>query len=66
MGKAEERKHLRYELEEPAFMRILGPPGGAFVVTILDISKQGLRVRCSRPLPEGTGVELRCRRTMIS
>lgn len=47
-------------------MRILGPPGGAFVITILDISAQGLRVRCSRALPEGTAVEIRCRRTMIT
>jgi hypothetical protein len=62
----ENRQHARYELEEPGFMRILGPPWGAFVVTILDISKSGLRVRCSLALPEGTTVELRCRSTQIS
>lgn len=47
-------------------MRILGPPGGAFVITILDISKEGLRVRCSRPLERGTRVELKCRQTRIA
>lgn len=47
-------------------MRILGPPGGAFVITILDVSKQGLRVRCSRELPQGTPVEVRCRRSLIA
>ena len=47
-------------------MRILGPPGGAFVVTILDISKNGLRVRCTRPLPNGTHVEIKCRRKLVT
>jgi hypothetical protein len=46
-------------------MRILGPPGGAFVITVIDISKEGLRVRCSRALPEGTRVEVNCRGTRI-
>jgi hypothetical protein len=66
MGKLEERRHDRYELEEPGFLRILGPPGGAFVITILDVSRQGLRIRCSRPLDEGTPVEVRCRGTQIT
>jgi hypothetical protein len=61
MGKLEDRKHDRYEIDEPGFLRILGPPGGAFVITILDVSKGGLRIRSPRPLPEGTKVELRCR-----
>jgi hypothetical protein len=60
------RRHARYELEESGFMRILGPPGGAFVVTVLDISKSGFRVRCSRTLPEGTLVAVTCRRTEIA
>jgi hypothetical protein len=61
----EARRHARYELAEPGFMRILGPPGGAFVVTVLDISKSGFRVRCSRELPEGTLIAVTCRRTEI-
>jgi hypothetical protein len=65
MGKVQERRHTRYELDEPGFLRILGAPGGAFVVTILDVSAQGMRIRCSRQLPEGTSVEIRCRRTQI-
>jgi len=65
MASADNRRHRRFELEEPAFMRLLGPPGGAFVITILDISEQGLRARCSRALPEGTPIEIRCRKTMI-
>lgn len=66
MGRIENRRHDRHEIEEPAFMRILGPPSGAFVITILDISKQGLRIRCSRELPHGISVEVRCRRSMIT
>jgi PilZ domain len=62
----EARRHTRYELEVPGFMRILGPPGGAFVVTVLDISKSGFRVRSSRPLPEGTSVAVTCRRKEIT
>src|SRR5690242_9715331 len=65
MGKSEDRKHRRYEVEEPAFMRVLGPAGGAFVITILDISEKGLRIRCPRPLPDRTPIEIRCRGTMI-
>jgi hypothetical protein len=65
MSKVEDRRHARYELQEPGFLRILGPPGGAFVITILDVSKRGMRIRCSRPLPEGTRVEVRCRNTPI-
>jgi PilZ domain len=66
MGKVEDRRHARYELEEPGFLRVIDQPDesihmGAFVVTILDISKRGLRIRCSRPLPHGTPVEVRCR-----
>jgi hypothetical protein len=65
MAKVQNRRHARYELDEPGFLRILGAPGGAFVVTILDVSKEGMRIRCSRQLPEGTPVEVRCRRTQV-
>ncbi len=66
MGRVENRRHARYELEEPGFLRVMPQPGeathvGAFVITILDVSQQGLRIRSSRPLPDGTSVEIRCR-----
>jgi hypothetical protein len=65
MAKSEDRRHARYEIEAAGFMRIVDPPGGAFVITVLDMSKEGLRIRCSRALPEGTHVEVNCRRTRI-
>lgn len=46
---------------EPGVMRIQGKPDHVFVVTVLDISKSGLRVSCASALPADTQVEVKCR-----
>ena len=41
-------------------MRIEGVPGGVYVVTVLDVSKVGLRVSCPVAMPLGTRVKVTC------
>jgi len=41
-------------------MRIEGVAGGVYVVTVLDVSKFGLRVSCPIALPLGTRVKVAC------
>jgi hypothetical protein len=42
-------------------MRIIGERGAIYVVTIIDVSKTGLRVSGSVPLTSGTNVTVLCR-----
>jgi hypothetical protein len=58
-------RDIRRPIVEPAVMRIADSRGDAYVVTILDVSKSGLRISSSTALPAGTRVELRCRGTAI-
>ncbi len=51
----------RFPLIQPGVMHIEGRPGDAYVVTVLDVSKSGLRVSCSSALPIDTRVEVKCR-----
>jgi hypothetical protein len=46
---------------EPGVMRIQGKPDHVYVVTVLDVSKSGLRVSCASALPVATQVEVKCR-----
>lgn len=41
-------------------MRVEGVAGGVYVVTVLDVSKFGLRVSCPIALPLGTRVKVAC------
>ena len=41
-------------------MRIRGKPDQVYVVTVLDVSKSGLRVSCTSALPAATQVEVKC------
>jgi hypothetical protein len=56
----EQRKDQRYPVEEAAVMRIEGVSGGVYVVTILDVSRFGLRVSCPIAMPLGTRVKVAC------
>jgi hypothetical protein len=56
----EKRADQRYPVEEAAVMRIEGVPGGVYVVTVLDVSKVGLRVSCPVAMPLGTRVKVTC------
>jgi hypothetical protein len=42
-------------------MRIGGATTDAYLITVLDVSRTGLRVSCSTALPMGTLVEVQCR-----
>jgi hypothetical protein len=55
------RKHERLAAEIPAVLRLVETRGGIYVVTVLDVSKSGLRISCPSALPEGTKVEIKCR-----
>jgi hypothetical protein len=56
----EKRTDQRYPVEEAAVMRIEGVTGGVYVVTVLDVSRFGLRVSCPVGWPLGTRVKVAC------
>lgn len=56
----EKRSDQRYPIEEAAVLRVDGVAGGVYVVTILDVSKFGLRVSCPVALALGTRVKVSC------
>jgi hypothetical protein len=47
-------------MEMAALLRISGVAGGIYMITVLDVSKSGLRIQCSRALDHGTRVEIQC------
>jgi hypothetical protein len=55
---AEQRSEVRYRVEQPAMMRVLGAHVDVFLVTILDASRSGLRVSCPKGFAVGTQVEV--------
>jgi len=62
---AERRRHDRYTVGEPAILRIIGVKGGVYLITVIDVSKSGLRLSCSVSLAPGTRVEVRWRGARI-
>jgi hypothetical protein len=54
------RRHRRFEMEMAGLLRITGVAGGIYMITVLDVSKSGLRIQCSRALDHGTRVEIQC------
>jgi len=56
----EQRRDQRYPVEEAAVMRIEGVSGGVYVVTVLDVSKFGLRVSSPIAMPLGARVKVAC------
>ena len=55
----DQRRHDRYVIEMPGVLRLDGARG-VFLVTVLDLSKSGLRFRSSRTFPAGARVEVKC------
>jgi hypothetical protein len=53
----DQRRSPRVEVEVSAIMRVDGKPG-PFLVTILDVSANGLRLSFSDPFPAGTRVKI--------
>ena len=54
-----QRTQDRVPVRLPGILRVPDIRGGVYLVTVLDISKGGLRVDCPRPLPDGTRVEVK-------
>ncbi len=54
------RRHRRFEMDMAGLLRISGIAGGIYMITVLDVSKSGLRIQCSRALDHGTRVEIQC------
>jgi hypothetical protein len=48
-------------MEMAGLLRIAGVAGGIYMITVLDVSKSGLRIQCPRALDPGTQVEVKCR-----
>ena len=59
MGEQNDRRHFRYPVDVPAVLRLPGVAGGIYIITVLDVSKSGMRVQCPRSLNVGTAVEIR-------
>ena len=55
-----QRMYARVPVDMAGLMRLRGVRGGAYAITILDVSKMGLRVQCSRAMERGTQVEISC------
>jgi hypothetical protein len=54
------RRHRRFDMEMAGLLRISGLAGGIYMITVLDVSKSGIRVQCPRALDHGTRVEVQC------
>lgn len=63
--KTQQRKHDRYIVEIPGLLRVQEVPAGFYAVTVLDISKSGLRICCPKPFSSGTRVEVKCQSAKI-
>jgi hypothetical protein len=60
VAKERARRHRRFEMDMAGLLRISGIAGGIYMITVLDVSKSGLRIQCSRALDHGTRVEIQC------
>jgi PilZ domain len=58
------RKHDRFQVEIPGLARLI-EHRGIYAVTVLDISKTGLRITCPRALPSGTRLEIKCQNVKL-
>src|SRR5713226_1657365 len=62
----ERRQNPRYPVETAGSLWIEGMPSGVYAVTVLDVSKSGLRVRCPTALPNRTRVRVKCLGARVS
>lgn len=56
-----QRRHDRYVVETPGILRLQNTRGGIYVITVLDVSKSGLRINCPTAVPYGSRVEVQCK-----
>lgn len=62
----EQRRHDRHALQLPGILRIEAMRGGVYVITVLDVSKSGLRINCPTTVPNGSRVEVKCQGAKIT
>jgi len=60
------RADRRFNIEVAGVLQVVGTASAVYVVTVLDVSKSGVRVSCPDSLSEGTRVEVACCDTCIS
>lgn len=60
------RVDRRYTVNLGGVLQIEGVPASVYVVTVLDVSKSGLRVSCPISVPVGSRVSVACWNTNIS
>jgi hypothetical protein len=65
-GASSERKDQRRAASIEGTLRDLRSPGSIYAITIVDVSRAGLRVRSPMPLDPGTPVEIRCPQAVIT
>jgi len=59
------RADRRYTVDVGGVLQVEGVPTAVYVVTVMDVSKLGLRVSCPVSIPVGTRVEVGCCDTTI-
>jgi len=57
-GTAERRRETRYQVHEPAEVRVIAGAAGLLPATVLDISRSGLRLEVAVQLPKGAAIEI--------
>ena len=60
------RADRRYTVDVSGVLRIEGVRAGIYAVTVLDVSKTGLRIGCPISMPVGTQVTVACCNAKIS
>ena len=62
----QQRRHDRYTtVETPGLLRLQETRGGIYAITVLDISKSGLRINCPTAVPSDSRVELKVQGSTI-
>ena len=54
------RRHERFAFEKPGILRLEKVHGGLYLITVLDLSKSGLRVNSPKAVARETRVEVQC------
>ena len=54
------RRHERFSFEKPGILRLEHVHGGLYLITVLDLSRSGLRINCPKAVARETRVEVQC------